>query len=76
MAMAVTDEEILSAMRFRQGRYRRGTFFRKALLHLNKLLLHKIKSDTVVCVITGSALKQPDVVRKAVAIHKKESMLM
>lgn len=74
MAMAVTDEEILSAMRDlgREGIAAEPSSAASVAAFKQAAIAHKIKkSDTVVCVITGSALKQPDVVRKAVAIPQK-----
>lgn len=68
MAMAVSDEEILEAMRDlgREGIGAEPSSAAGVAAFKQAFAKGKIKPDeTVVCVITGSALKQPDAVRRA-----------
>ena len=68
MAMAVTDEEILEAMRDlgREGIGAEPSSAAGVAAFKQAAKAGKIRStDTVVCVITGTALKQPAIVQRA-----------
>lgn len=74
MAMAVTDEEILEAMRDlgREGIGAEPSSAAGVAAFKQAAAAGKIAStDTVVCVITGTALKQPGVVQMAASMPQR-----
>ncbi|MCI5957644.1 MAG: pyridoxal-phosphate dependent enzyme [Clostridiales bacterium] len=74
MAMGVSDEEIMEAMRDlgREGIGAEPSSAAGVAAFKQAVQAGKIRStDTVVCVITGTALKQPDVVRRVAAMPEK-----
>lgn len=74
MAMAVTDEEILEAMRDlgREGIGAEPSSAAGVAAFKQAVAAGKIAStDTVVCVITGTALKQPGVVQMAASMPQR-----
>lgn len=74
MAMGVSDEEIMEAMRDlgREGIAAEPSSAAGVAAFKQAFQAGRIRStDTVVCVITGTALKQPSVVRRVAAIPEK-----
>lgn len=74
MAMAVTDEEILEAMRDlgREGIGAEPSSAAGVAAFKQAAKAGKIRStDTAVCVITGTALKQPAIVQRAINMPQR-----
>lgn len=74
VAMAVNDEEIMQAMRDlgREGIAAEPSSAASVAAFKQAALAGKIGSnETVVCVITGTALKQPDVVRRVAKLPEQ-----
>lgn len=74
LALAVSDEEIIQAMRDlgQEGIVAEPAAAATVAAFKQARMAGKIKSnDTVVCVITGTAFKQPDVVRRVAKLPEK-----
>lgn len=74
MAMAVSDEEIMEAMRDlgREGIGAEPSSAAGVAAMKQAVRSGRVRpDDTVVCVITGTAFKQPDVVRRVAAMPEK-----